>query len=71
MHFTDFFCPDPFLECQHFVKLTIYFIRARSSLTELFLRVVLFLYITLLVGEKEEKCGWEMREGWEKSISPH
>jgi len=38
--------PDPFLECQRFVNLTVYFIRARSSL-------ILFLvsfYITLFVG---------------------
>jgi len=45
---------DPFLECQHFVNLAVYFIRARSSLT-LFLRVVPLLYITLLVGVVERK----------------
>ena len=25
-------CPDPFLECQRFMNLAVYFIRARSSL---------------------------------------
>jgi len=41
--------------------------------TELFLQVVLFLYITLLVGVVEEKKRrelWERKERWGKSVSP-
>ena len=51
-------CPDPFLECQRFVNLAVHFIRARSSLILLGIRLLLAMvtlqYFSKYVGNTEE-----------------
>ena len=56
-------CLDPFLECQCFLNLAVYFTRARSNLI-LIWSFGPFFYITLFIGMMREKEKRERKEGW-------